>query len=363
MEKKLQTLYGLNDITIIPEKLTDIRSRKQCFPHYIQEDVYDGDFRTEHLPIFCAPMSCVIDENNWSKFHTEELNVVIPRSVNYNKRVDLCYNTFCAFSLNEFKSLIDNLLLNNKNGYTGNKMYICIDLANGHMKHLYELCKFAKNFMGDKISIMTGNIANPETYLEIGKMNCIDYIRIGIGTGNVCTTSANTAVHYPMASLIMKCKEYKDEYDWYEKFKFPKIIADGGFKNFDQIIKALALGADYVMLGDILARTEEACGKEVKKVNWRGLLNGEMKLFKRYREYYGMSTRKAQKEFGSEGKKTAEGITKLVPIQYTLKGWVSNFKSFLSSAMSYTNFQFLEDFVGGPQTGLMTNSAFGAYYK
>ena len=43
MEKKLQTLYGLNDITIIPEKLTDIRSRKQCFPHYIQEDVYDGN--------------------------------------------------------------------------------------------------------------------------------------------------------------------------------------------------------------------------------------------------------------------------------------------------------------------------------
>lgn len=354
---KLQTLYGLNDVTLIPEKLTDIKHRSECDPHH---NINGWNV----LPIFVSPMSCIIDENNWKHFENNGVSPIIPRNIPLNKRYELCKNVFTAFGLDEFREFIDNHIEEFYDNCQQDKYFVCIDLANGHMKCLYELCQEAKAKYGDNITIMTGNIANPETYLEVARYKCIDYIRIGIGSGNVCTTSANTAIHYPMASLIMECKKIKDEsYQWPE-YKFPDIVADGGFKNFDQIIKALALGADWVMAGQIFAKSDAACGKLHRRINWKEIFQFNFKKsFKYYREYYGMSTKKAQKEFGGEGSKTAEGIVKFVEVEYTLHGWIDNFMSFLKSAMSYTNCRTLDEFIGGPRKGLMTNTAYISYFK
>ena len=91
-----------------------------------------------------------------------------------------------------------------------------------------------------------------------------------------CTTSANSSIHYPMVSLlqeivrnkkyIISCIKHDKEVKIEPPYKsIPKIIADGGFSNFDQIIKALAIGADYVMLGKIFAMSVEACGDILNK--------------------------------------------------------------------------------------------------
>ena len=298
---KDKMLYGLNDVTIVPATLSWIDSRSECFTNY----------PSGCLPLFAAPMSSVIDDTNYKVFEDSGIRTVIPRNIPFERRMELSDKVFVAVGLGEFRNIVENMEL-------PTRRFFCIDIANGHMKSVYDLCKMAKEKFDRKISIMVGNIANPLTYHEICKKypGIIDYVRCGIGDGSCCTTSANTSIHYPMASLISemrKCKEYYHGVGLYDVC--PDIIADGGFHNFDQIIKALALGADYVMLGNIFARCEEACGKTYINYDVEKYPNSIVYEYERhddydnnyvlqyvkFREYYGMSTKKAQKEFGGEG--------------------------------------------------------------
>lgn len=160
-----------------------------------------------------------------------------------------------------------------------------------------------------------------------------------------CTTSANVGIHYAMGSLIKEIVDIKNEIKDKSK-NLPFIVADGGFDNYDKIIKALALGADYVMVGKLFAQTEEACGKVVDHC----------------REYYGMSTKKAQIETGNQKLKTAEGIEFTVPILYKLQGWCENFIDYLRSTMSYTNSRNLTE-LRYTEYKIISPSEYLSYYK
>lgn len=333
-------LLSFNDICLIPATISEIEHRSECNP-YLDNGT---------LPLFTAPMTSVIDENNWQIFRENKINTIIPRSVGFQTRHSLYMDTFVAVSLSEFEYLIeyDKPIA---------PIHICVDIANGHMKKLLDLCKKAKEKFGNHISIMAGNIANPDTYLEYAKAG-IDYVRAGVGTSPICTTSANSGIHYPMVSLlkeIVKIRNTVEDWIYYGNSDYitvPKIVADGGFSNFDQIIKALAIGADYVMLGKIFAMSEEACGEVIYK-----------SADEQYRKYYGMSTKRAQSEFGNTELKTAEGIETLVPIKYTLAGWCDNFISYLRSAMSYCNSRTLEEFKHNVRIEQISSNSFNAYYK
>lgn len=364
----LNKLFSLDDVVIIPSIFSVIKNRSQCSPYVREHSLLPGN--NAKLPLFTAPMSCVISPNNYNDFKNCGVNTIIPRNVHINTRIKLAKDTFVALGLEEFKKLI-------KEEKLPYKMFICIDVANGHMMQLYELSKYAKEKYGDNLVLMVGNIANPDTYIEYSKIG-VDYVRCGIGTGNVCTTSANGGIHYPMGSLLNEIKVLK-LYNNNKITKFAKIVADGGFSNFDQINKALALGADFVMLGKIFAKTLEACGlmystvypdkaemlENPEEFNYKmkGLGIETVKHYKCTRDYYGMSTKKAQKEFGKEGNKTAEGIKTSVSVEYTIAGWIDNFKHYLQSAMSYTNSVTLEDYIGKVQCKLITPNARIAYYK
>ena len=381
-------LVSFNDICIIPSVLSEIEHRSECSPF-----TNNGT-----LPLFTAPMSSVINEQNWTIFHNNKINTIIPRSVDFEVRKLLMNQTFIAVSLKEFEELINTY-------YKDETIYICVDIANGHMQKLLTLCEKAKTMYGNRMRLMIGNIANPDTYLEYAKVG-IDYIRAGIGTSPVCLTSANNGIHYPMASLLQELvfrkisvaqsieENGREVTNWYTGKRtiketpyksITKIIADGGFSNFDQIIKALAIGADYVMLGRIFAMSEEACGEVIYKdqiypvkVDISCLNEEEQKLFQKmgmsnayinnsvslpYRKYYGMSTKKAQTEISGEAYKTAEGIETLVPIKYTLAGWCDNFISYLRSAMSYCNSRTLDQFRQNAKIKQISNNSFNAYFK
>ena len=178
MDRIIGQLYGLDDYIIIPEVSTDVKSRtKECLPKYANPQKYG--ITNDRYPIFAAPMSCVVDENNWKEFVVNGITPVIPRTVDYNIRLSLMKDTFVAMSLKEFQ-----ITINDTNNFNTTS-YICVDIANGHMSCMMEECKKAKIAYGDKIIIMAGNIANPKTYDLYAKAG-IDYIRLGIGSGNVC---------------------------------------------------------------------------------------------------------------------------------------------------------------------------------
>jgi IMP dehydrogenase/GMP reductase len=239
------------------------------------------------------------------------------------------------------------------------------------MSKIIKLSKNAKSIYGDNIIIMAGNIANPETYLEYAEAG-IDYVRCGIGSGFGCLSTSNTGVHWPMASLIDGVKDIKNkiEGEYYgigsvgTTFKsVPKIIADGGIRNYSDIIKALALGADYVMIGSVFAKMFESASQKVygamfgidinsfrdlhyngNHAGWEGTYKGEKyNIGPVYATFYGMASREGQIAMNGAKTKTSEGVKKTLEVEYTMEGWTKNFTDYLRSAMSYLGVNTLEE--------------------
>lgn len=371
-----------DDITIVPEVLTDIESRSECDPY--TEDGY--------LPIFASPMTSVVSFDNVKDFNNARIMCVIPRSYSLNDRLMYMFSTngnvnFVSFSLKE----AEDVFLINSDAERYNLMRrfmigaseienlddikypfrMCIDLANGHMRKLLDVVKGIKKMWGGSIEIMTGNIANPKTYEEYEKAG-VDFCRLSVGTGSVCSTSSNVGVHYSIFSLLSEVYEIKKKINGK-----CKIIADGGIKGFRDIQKAL-IYADYVMIGGLFNKAIESAGKttygksyfnirgykilrpfktlftygkEIKRKDFESVYkrvkSGKLTVFK---ELFGQSTKIAQAIVASANSqtlkslKTSEGLFKYQKVEYTLKGWSDNETDFLRSAMSYTDSKTLDDF-------------------
>ncbi len=350
-----------DDVSIIPERISTISSRRECIP-------YIGGM----LPIFASPMDTVVCEENIEDFLDNNINVIVPRNIDFCKRVELGvkYNVFFAVSIKEAEDICK--FYEGEHGSTcmrtGRKYKICIDIANGHMEKLLGICRKLKSYKNAQITLMTGNIANPETYIDYEEAG-VDFIRVGIGGGSACLTASNTGIYAPYFSLIKEVYELKQRCGGKAK-----IIADGNIKAYRDIQKAL-IYADYVMIGGLFNKAMESAGKTTYgKSYWN--INGNkifrplktlftygreiprekfdkaFKLFKEgkltiFKQYRGMSTKEAQKNIDKNAKlKTAEGKVFYQKVEYDLKGWAENEKDYLRSAMSYTNSRTLDEFKG-----------------
>lgn len=349
--------FDFDDILIQPAVVSSISSRSEITVTY-----EDG-----HLPLFTAPMDTVVSSSNVEIFQKHGIRVVKPRTM--NNQYDYSgsnFNEFLSLGLDDFNTIF----LDKDRFESEDKLYVLIDIANGHMLKLIDSVKKSKEIYGDRLILMVGNVANPKTYSDLSDAGA-DYVRVGIGNGGGCLTTVQTGVGYPMGSLIKEC---------YIESCFinnpAKIVADGGFKSYSDIIKALALGADYVMLGSILNKAlESAGGTYMEEYTSRSepretidqysekskeLFENGTKMIKSFR---GMSTKEAQKAMGKTVFKTSEGVNRMHPVEYTLEGWTDNFRSYLSSAMSYSNARNLKDFIGLTKYNFVTESSINRYRK
>ena len=311
--------YTYNDVTIVPSIISNIEHRSECIP-------WDEDGM---LPLFTAPMNTVVSEDNFKLFEENHINAILPRTAPLDTRK--FYSTkgrWAAYSLKEFSDVFCN---EDDKLPTTHKLKALIDVANGHMKIIFDLARKAKSIYGNDIILMGGNIANPKTYEEYARAG-FDYVRCGIGGGCGCISSSQLGVHFPMASLIDEIATLKKEIE--EDYRYlPKIIADGGVRNYRDIIKALSLGADYVMVGSVFAKMEESAAP--KETDEEGNLVAT---------FYGMASREGQIALNGAKTKTSEGIKKKLPVEYTMEGWTKNFIDYLRSAMSYVGYKSLDSF-------------------
>lgn len=332
--------FDFNDISLIPAVISNVKSRTEI-------NILNKE---NTLPLFVSPMDTVIDETNYKTFLDLGLNVCIPRGCKGNFE-DEC---FISYGLDEIENNIDKFELPKR---------ILIDVANGHSVRMMEIAKkIVDNFPDTQL--MVGNVANPLTYEEYCKIG-VWGVRLGIGGGSVCTTSANVSIHYPMGSLISECFNIKKGYGYNTK-----IIADGGFKSFDDIIKGLGLGADYIMLGSIINKSIESCGFNFILNNARYfkidnnlalvLFNNGSDVYKRYR---GMSTKNVQKKWGNIDLKTAEGITVFNKVEYSISKWIENFGDYLKSCMSYQGKFNLFEFIGDAEYVFITEQSYLRFKK
>ena len=348
-----------DDILITPDRISSISSRKEV----------DTRRTNSRLPLFVAPMDTVVDEKNYKLFLEKGLNVALSRTM-FKGVVDI-YDEGCftSMGLSQFK----NIYLEDESRYVemftnGIVHRVLIDIANGHMQDLLDSVKRAKSVYGHHLIIMAGNIANPHTYSNYADAG-LDYIRVGIGNGGGCLTTANVGIGYPMASLILETREIRRALGY-----GPKIVADGGFKKYSDIIKALALGADYVMLGSIFNKALESAGEtyEPSSINSLSIKVDQyhpeiLKSFKSgnhfFKKFRGMSTKEAQKAMGNEILKTSEGVTRIHKVEYTLDTWLENFEDYLRSAMSYTNSKTLNEFIGEVEWVTISENSFKRFNK
>lgn len=368
--------FDFDDILITPKIHTNINSRFDDINPYVS----DKTVLTERLPLFTAPMDSVIDDNNYHEFNEVGIRVVMPRT---SKEIftNMLDPIFHSYSIGGFERMFvdGEFIVNN---------HVLIDVANGHMDKIIDLAEKAKK-KHPKLVIMAGNIANPQTYRWYAESNVIDYVRVGIGNGNGCLTTQQTGVGYPKASLIRECylikKELEEEIteDW-ERYNdinlrllnirkpaltvegLPKIIADGGIKNYSDIIKALGLGADYVMVGSLFNKALESSGQnylynmKISPMFAETCFNMKLPVKK---QFYGMSTKLAQRKMGNDKLKTSEGVIRYRKVEYNIFDWVENFEHYLRTAMSYSNATTLDEFIGNADFQLITDNAFNRFKK
>lgn len=232
-------------------------------------------------------------------------------------------------------------------------------------KHLL-IKRFYRNLI-ETVPITSIKKNNIETYVnDLTVVDDHSYIANDYIVHN-CITSSNTSIHYPMASLIDETRKVKlscaEEYNL-EIEKLPKIIADGGIRNYSDVIKALALGADYVMIGGLFASLIESAAiayfiendkkyflpSDVYTINENNgnfiITGGEfsnLEVHSLYKTFYGMASKQGQIDMNGSKTKTAEGIIKNIKVSTNLSKWQENMISYLQSAMSYLGIRDIKD--------------------
>ena len=194
----------------------------------------------------------------------------------------------------------------------------CVDVAHAHARYVGRMLKRLRGLLGKQTCIMAGNVA---TYAGADYLAAsgADVIKVGIGGGSVCLTRVKTGFGVPNLTAIRECARVDRS-----------IVADGGIRTPGDIVKALAFGADFVMLGGMLAGTSPTPGKVVTRTD----KNGEKLKVKLYR---GMASSEAQAEHygGTVEWKTAEGISIETPYRDNPDAIIADIIGGLRSGLTY----------------------------
>lgn len=191
--------------------------------------------------------------------------------------------------------------------------FFCVDVAHAHAKYVGKTLKSLRKLLKDRC-IMAGNVA---TYAGSDYLaSCgADIIKAGIGGGSVCSTRIKTGFGVPMLTCIQDCSRTDRS-----------IVADGGIRTAGDIVKALAFGADFVMIGGLLAGTGPTPGEPITKDDGTQV-----------KQYRGMASREAQEDFLGQMHewKTAEGVATEVPYRETHDAIIADIVGGLRSGLTY----------------------------
>lgn len=202
--------------------------------------------------------------------------------------------------------------------------FICIDVANGYSEYFADFVKQTREKYPDKV-IIAGNVVTGEMVEEL-LLSGADIVKVGIGPGSVCTTRVKTGVGYPQLSAIIECADAAHGLGG-------QIISDGGCAIPGDIAKAFGAGADFVMLGGMLAGHNESGGQTIEKDG------------KTYRQFYGMSSATAmEKHVGGVAEyRASEGKTVEVPYRGAVESTLQDILGGLRSTCTYVGAQRLKE--------------------
>lgn len=302
-----QTAITFDDVLLIPS-YNHYESRRM-----VDISVTDRSGKLKMgLPVFTSNMD-TITENGMANFIGEKGGVgVLHRFLSIERNIEefkKCrFTTFVSVGCSE-KDVERAKAL--KDAGAG---YFCLDVAHAHAKYIGRTLKQMREVLGENVCIMAGNVA---TYAGADYLaSCgADLIKVGIGGGSVCSTRIKTGFGVPMLTSIQECARVDRS-----------LVADGGIRTSGDIVKALAFGADFVMVGGLLAGTRPTPGEVITKKDGT-----------RVKEYRGMASREAQEDFlgGMPEWKTAEGVSTEVTYSENEEAIIADIIGGLRSGLTY----------------------------
>ena len=308
-----------SDDLLLEPQYSDIESRKE-----VDISVELGFAGRLSSPIVSAPMDTICGEDMTSTVANMGLLPIIHR---YNTINEQCEIARVALAANMNNSPIAAAV-----GATGDYLdravklasygveVICIDVAHGHHIMVERAIKTIKDRV-DKVHIMAGNIATLEAFNDLSDWGA-DSIRCGIGGGSICSTRIQTGHGVPTIQTIM---------DVSRTDRKSLIIADGGMKNSGDIVKALAAGADMVMVGSLISGTEQTPGDVITDSQGR-----------KRKMYRGMASKGAQRDW--RGKVSSiEGVTTTVPFKGDVKDVIRELHVGIRSGLSYSGSRCIQE--------------------
>ena len=217
----------------------------------------------------------------------------------------------------------------------GNLKYVCVDVANGYSERFADFIRKLRN-QYPHIVIIAGNVVTGEMTEELILAGA-DIVKVGIGPGSVCTTRIQTGVGYPQLSAVIECADAAHGLGGH-------IIADGGCTCPGDVAKAFAAGADFVMLGGMLAGHDEGGGDVITKIYETNEVTKTDDGFyesvyeeKKFVQFYGMSSTSANdKHFGGlKEYRSSEGRTVLVPYRGAVARTIQDILGGVRSTCTY----------------------------
>jgi GMP reductase len=244
---------------------------------------------------------------------------------------------------------------------------ICLDVANGYTEQFVKTAAHLRKTFPEVI-IMAGNVVTPEMVEELILHGKVDIVKVGIGSGSVCTTRLKTGVGYPQLSAVMECADAAHGLGGH-------ICSDGGCKVVGDICKAFGGNSDFVMLGSVFAGTEECEGEWEYEYYveagssapgfWQTLNPGYSTPNKKISlKYYGMSSKNAMDKHhnGVANYRTAEGKCVTVPYKGPAEEILYDIYGGLRSACTYIGADKIKDF-GKKTTFIQVNNTHNKVYE
>lgn len=225
--------------------------------------------------------------------------------------------------------------------------HICLDVANGYTKYFVEKCRQIRDVFPDSV-LLAGNVCTPEMVQELLLSGGVDIVKIGIGPGSACTTRIVTGVGFPQLSAIAECADAAHGLRGH-------IVADGGCTTSGDIAKAFGAGADFVMLGGMLAGHEECegdwkyewlCGQGTQKKFWQPFDPGYATEKRKVSlGFYGMSSKEAMEKFngGQCNYKASEGRSVTIPYRGPVEKTIFEIMGGIRSTCTYVGTETLKD--------------------
>ena len=315
---KSNKAFSYADVLLVPQ-YSDIRSRKDID---LTSDL--GKNLILKTPIISSPMDTVSEADMANAISTIGGAAVIHRYNTTEEQIGIVMDATNADSkvvIGAAIGITDDYFKRATLLHRVGVDFLCLDVAHGHHILMKEALHRLRAEFGDEVHLMAGNVATLEAINDLSDWGA-DSVRCNIGGGSICSTRIQTGHGVPGLQTIIECAKTDRDV---------KIIADGGIKNSGDAVKALAAGADAVMVGSLLAGTDETPGPV-----------GQDKSGHKWKIYRGMASKEAQINW--RGKYSShEGVSATVPYRGSVMDVLGEMERGLRSGFSYSGARNLKE--------------------